>query len=169
MEYIEKRDSVFYAVSGNELKIDNVNIFDSRINYHGFNGTQLCIAVGDFAIEWISNFGYGSWSMGAAYVNFNGIFIKVYNGINTTEAFVNILNKYLNLTERGKDDLIIDLANRLAHFREISKHNMVSSINNKPSYSNPKFLRPTKKIDELTPGIDTDIMAKLRSMLEIKK
>lgn len=114
MEYIEKKDEIFYAKKG-EVKIDNKNIFTSRCNYHGASGLKVLFSINGFLIEWLSNFGYGSWSYGYATVKYKGVEIRRYRDIETTKSFVDILNKYVCIQEEEKEVIMIELANLIAH------------------------------------------------------
>lgn len=157
MEYILKEGNQFKACIG-EVSIDRVRTFHSRINFKGLGDEHVSVEVGDFQIEWLSNFGYGSWSFGSAIINFKGIFIRDVKDVTSTSDFVNILNFYSNLPENEKDNIIIELANALAHFRETNPSGYNSFGNN------PRYLKPLKSFDELPEGINKEVIRKLNSM-----
>jgi hypothetical protein len=136
MEYIEKRDGLFYACKG-EVKVDNVKIFDSRRNYKGVFGAEVCINVGNYHIEWFSNFGYGSASVGRVYINFKRIFITSIDNIWTTQEFVDILNDYSDPNNIDKDDIILELANKTAHYRKILREPAWKYFGNSAKYTEP--------------------------------
>jgi len=114
MEYIEKRGSIYYAMQG-DVKIDNVNFFNSRCNITGVGGPTVSFKINNFLIQWHTNFGYGSWSFGYAYVKFKGMQVRSYPEVDTTSKFVKILNEYVCIQDEEKDDIIIELANVIAH------------------------------------------------------
>ena len=114
MEYIEKRNGIYYAIKG-EVKIDNVTIFNSRCNVHGAQGNPLFFTINGYSIQWYSNFGYGSWSFGYVVVKYRGVEIRHYNSIDTTKGFVDILNKYVCVQEEEKEEIMIELANIITH------------------------------------------------------
>ena len=114
MEYIEKRGDIYYAMQG-EVKIDNKNTFQSRRNIQGVGGPIVSFTINNFEIRWHTNFGYGSWEFSYVSVMYKKMQIRRYPDVNTTTKFVNILNKYVCIQEDEKDEIIIELANVIAH------------------------------------------------------
>jgi hypothetical protein len=88
-------------------------------------------------------------SFSDAYISFKGIYIKTHNNVNTTQAFVEILNEYSDPERIDKEEIIFELANRLAHYRKKIGHNYLSSFGN-----NPKYLEPTIEFDDLPNNVD---------------
>lgn len=144
MEYIEKIGSCYFAREG-DVEIDNVKFFDSRRNYDGISGPYICIQVNDYALEWYSNFYYGSMEFSYATLSFKGIFIRTYGPVSSTQAFVDLLNRYTDASKEVKDDIILELANRLAHFRKKAGWPKNSTFLKFRS----KFFEPTIEFDKL--------------------
>jgi hypothetical protein len=136
MEYIEKIGQKYYARVG-AVEIDQVKYFDSRVNYNGWGGRIVKIPIGDFELEWHSNFGFGSWSGGSCHVVFKGIFVRLHPKILTTEQYVNILNKYASIDSFEKDIILLELANMLAYYRKELDRDV--TIIGKCSYDSPNM------------------------------
>jgi hypothetical protein len=148
MEYIKKTKTKFLVLKSNALvQVNNSNLYESRVNYQGWGGKDCTVWINEFSIEWLTNFGFGSWNKGTVYISFRKIFIREINNVNSTKRFVELLNQVLNITENEKDKIIVELAERLAIFRELSEHNHMNTIF--PS-NNPKFLKPNVSIEELS-------------------
>lgn len=141
MHYIEKSNNTFIARIGN-VKLDNTKYYDSRENYKGVYGNPVRIEVGDFCLEWISNFGFGSSTHSAVYVSFKNIYIKAHTNIKSTEKYAELLNHYSNEQNINKDDLIIELASLVAHFRESA------GVISRYAYGNDSiYLKPLRELE----------------------
>jgi hypothetical protein len=156
-EYIEKIDNLFYARIG-EVTIDNVKYFDSRVNYKGWGGPDVFVNIGDFSLQWDSNFGFGSFSSGGCSVVFKGIYVRNHADVWLTSQFVELLNTYSVIAESQKDDIILGLANMLAYYRvELEKG--LNIINNWTYY------RPKKELDILTNVRDSSNLGRLKKIM----
>lgn len=164
MYYIEKSDNIFTAKSGN-IELDNIKFYDSRENYIGVRGKPVRISVGDFCLEWISNFGYGASNHSAVYVSFKKIFIKAHGSINSTVKFVNLLNYYADKNNIEKENLIVELANLVAYFRE------AAGVTSRYAYGNDSiYLKPFMEIDNWpVDEVDRIALEKINKMFANKK
>ena len=160
MEYIEFRNNKYHAKEG-EVEIDNITFFDSRRNHAGLGGTHISFEIGQFNIEWVSNFYYGSLSSGTAIINFKNIYIRSYQGINSTQLFVDILNKYADANNIDKDAIIVNLANKLAYFRESIGRNFYAKFGNQIHWNDPRYLKPSLPLEEFEEDIDFIALKKL--------
>ena len=127
MEYIKKDNNRFHALSGDNITINGINIFDSRVNHKGASGNAVKVIVNKFTLAWYSNFSYGSWEFGEVHLIYEGIIIKYIRNIDTTQKFVDLLNKYINYTQSDLEDLILGLANAVQAFRHATNKVYIST------------------------------------------
>lgn len=127
MEYIKKENGRFFAMSGENIRLDNFSTFDSRVNYLGINGNSVCVPINKFDLIWSSNFGYGSLEFSRVDLWYEEIEIHEYNNINTTQKFVNLLNIFAEGPIEVFEEIVESMSNSLNLYRYAISQRLVDA------------------------------------------